>query len=177
MPPHSHPSLRGQWQGGSLGWTPPPPWARRVVTALAPGPAGQLCSGHQAPYLCHQLPCQHSVMAGPQSLLPQAGPATEVSQANEYLNGDGQPRKRLRSLPGGGWAVPLAEQEGPHLGTSQGSKAGTYEKAQGMVTRPLPHGWSSPCLAHSWPGSQGRAACQQAPRARGPRAGGASHSQ
>lgn len=72
----------------------------------------------------------------------------------------------------GGWAVPLAEQEGPHLGTSGGSKARTHEKAQGVVTRPLPHGWAS--LAHGPPGWQGKGCTLgRAPSARGPRAGGA----
>lgn len=58
----------------------------------------------------------------------------------------------------GGWAVPLAEQEGPHLGTSGGSKARTCEKAQGMVTRPLPHGWPAPALPTAPLAGRGRAA-------------------
>lgn len=80
------------------------------------------------------------------------------------------------SSPVGGWAVPLAEQEGPHLGTSEGSKVGTCEKAQGVVTRPLSHGWAGPCLAQSHPGCQGKGCTLgQAPSARGPRVGRAAH--
>lgn len=60
QPSQGHPSLRGQWQGGSLGQESSnstgsrPCWAA-VLWAPMPG----------ALPLCGQLPCKHSIMTGP----------------------------------------------------------------------------------------------------------------
>lgn len=59
-PPHGHPSLRGQWQGGSPGQESSnstgsrPCWAA-VLWVPAPGALPP----------CRQLPCKHSVTTGP----------------------------------------------------------------------------------------------------------------